>query len=226
MKSLFSLALFCAVVGASLAPAQTSNSVHESAPGGRAMQQKGFVDSTLGRINPNNIDYGQRIEDKRRVAVESTLESYDFWSNGVVMGVAVLLFLYVLHQGRVRKQMTFSTAELVTSYHNQLAVAEGQLSDVSAKYLKLTAEVEREKETALAAKTTPPRSQTAASGNNKDVGRNASSAAEQQLRDENGKLSKQLGSANETITSLRNQVSTLSRRLEEEQNKNRRLSGA
>src|SRR5258708_4535764 len=159
MKSLYSLVLFCAFVGASFAPAQTSISRHDPAPRNRAMQQKGFVESTLGRINPNNVDYGQRVEDMRRVGLESTLGNYDFWSNGVVMGVAVLLFLYVLYQGKVRKQMTFSTAELVTSYHNQLAVAEEQLSEVSAKYLKLTTEVEREKESTLAVKAAPPRSQ-------------------------------------------------------------------
>lgn len=226
MKSSYSLILSCAVMVASIAPAQTSNSGHDPVPRSRAMQQKGFVDSTLGRINPNNVDYGQRIEDVRRIAFESTLESYDFWSNVAVMAVAVLLFLYVLYQARVRKKMTFSTAELLTSYHNQLAVAEEQLSDVSAKYVRLTAAVEREKEAMVAAKAAPARPQTVGSGNNKDVGRNASSTAEQQLRDDNAKLSQQLGGANETINSLRKQVSTLSRRLEEEQQKNRRLSGA
>ncbi len=228
MKSLCSVVLFCAVVGASFAPAQMSNSRYDPAQGGKATQQKSFVESTLGRINPGDVDYGKRIEEMRHAGLESTIASYDFWSTGVVICVAVLLFLYVLYQGKVRKQMTFSTAELLTSYHNQLAVAEEQLCDVSAKYLKLTADVEREKEAALAVKATPARSQTSANANNnnKDAARNPSPAAEQQLRDDNGKLRQQLGSANETIASLRQQISTLSRRLEEEQNKNRRLSGA
>ena len=206
------------------AAAQTSNSRYDPTPGGRTVQKKSFVESTLSRINPGDVDYGQHIEDVRRIAIESTLENYYFWSNAVATVVAVVLFVFVLYQLKLRRQMIFSTAELVTSYHNQLTVAEAQLSNVTARYAKLKTEIEQEPVPAV--KAPPSRPPRAASSDGKEPARDPMPPTEKQVRDDNTKLKQQLGSANETITSLRQQVSTLGRRLEEEQQKNRRLSGA
>lgn len=218
--------VFVVVVVASTAAAQTSNSRYDPTPGGHAVQRKSFVESTLSRINPQDSDYGQHIEEVRRIAIESTLDNYYFWSNAVATVVSVMLFVFLLYQLKLRRHMIFSTAEVVTSYHNQLAVAEAQLSKVSTRYAKLRTEMEQEKEPALTLKAPSSRPQRAASGDGKEPARDPMPTTEKQLRDDNTKLKQQLGSANETITSLRQQVSTLSRRLEEEQQKNRRLSGA
>lgn len=212
------------VVVASTAAGQTSNSRYDPTPGGRTVQKKSFVESTLGRINPGDVDYGQRIEEARRIAIEAIFENYYFWSNAVSTAVAVVLFVFVLYQLKMRRQMIFSTAELVTSYHNQLTVAEAQLSKVSVRYAKLRTDIEQEPVPTV--KAPPSRPQRAASSDGKEPARDPMPATEKQVRDDNTKLKQQLGSANETITSLRQQVTTLGRRLEEEQQKNRRLTGA
>jgi hypothetical protein len=168
------------------------------------------------------------------MTLETTIESPVVWSNVVAIGSVVLLALYVFHLQRAQKQLIYGTADVVTSYHNQLAVCEDQLADVSAKYLRLKTGLDEEMEAELSGKQAQPKSQTASissgksTGNSKDTGAagpTAASPTEQQLRDEMTKLKQQAARDGTTISSLRQQNVTLSRRLEEEQQKNRKLSG-
>ena len=50
-------------------------------------QKDGFVDSTLKRINPCDTDYGQHLDEGRRMVLKETIESAYFWSNIVSLGL-------------------------------------------------------------------------------------------------------------------------------------------
>jgi len=233
MKSLCLVVLFSMLLPVSFAAALAQSSRYDPMPHGAAKQHQSFVEFVFGRINPHNIDYGQRIEDFRFMALTATVGNPDFWSEVVLIGFAGFLLLYALYLQRVQRQMTLSTAELVTSYHNQLAVCEDQLADVSAKYLKLKTELDEEMESSPSARPAQVRSQAVAAGGNDSssdhapgpAGPNTSSSAQQQLRDEVAKLKEQISRDGATVISLRQQNVTLSRRVEEEQQKNRRLRG-
>ena len=50
-------------------------------------QKDGFVDFTLKRINPCDTDYGQHLDEGRRMVLKETIESAYFWSNIVSLGL-------------------------------------------------------------------------------------------------------------------------------------------
>lgn len=210
---------------------QTPSSHYDPAPSSTDRRQKSFTESALARINLRDIDYGQRIEDARRTAIEATVENYYFWSNLVSAAVAVGMFLYALYLYRMRQHMTFTAAELATAHQNQLAVAQAHIADLSAKFRQLRSETDTQREAGVAVKSAVAKSTLAAAGrgnNGKDAAvssQPAPSPVERQLRDEKEKLNQQLARANESITSLRQQVATLTGKIEEEQRKNRRLRG-
>ena len=52
----------------------------------------GFVDSTLKRINPCDTDYGQHLDEVRKMVFKGTIESAYFWSNIVSLGLLGGLF--------------------------------------------------------------------------------------------------------------------------------------
>src|ERR1700747_92052 len=46
-----------------------------------------FVDCALKRINPSDRNYGQCIDEGRKLVLEETIENGYFWSNMVALGL-------------------------------------------------------------------------------------------------------------------------------------------
>lgn len=214
------------LLAACLGTAQTPTSSHAPAPASHKGPQKSFIDFVFSRINSKDIDYGQRIEDLRSTALEATVLDFGFWTDIVAAGVLGMTFIIIYWQYRQNQRVRFSTTRIVTGYRNELAVARDHIAKLSAEYARLKTVADEQVEAALVSR--PPASKREnASGNGagKGASSSAQSAVEQHLREDNDKLNQQLRRANETIGNLRQQTGTLTQRLEEEQQKNRRLRG-
>ena len=107
----------------------------------RARQQskshEGFMDFALKRINPENVDYGYRWEEARKLAVNQTVKRIDFWMVMVALGFPVLSFLTVLHQHRERNRRERITAEFLAQYHNAWVDAQAQATEAIGRYNEL-----------------------------------------------------------------------------------------
>src|ERR1700730_8574301 len=57
-----------------------------------------FVDFALNRINPSDKNYGQCIDEGRRIVLEESIESGYFWSNMVALGLLGCLFVIIVYQ--------------------------------------------------------------------------------------------------------------------------------
>ena len=74
-------------------------------PAGQAQssrQKDGFVDFTLKRINPTDKDYGQCLDEGRKLMLEETMRNGYFWSNLIALGLLACLFVIIVYQRRVQ----------------------------------------------------------------------------------------------------------------------------
>ncbi len=160
------------------------------------------------------------------------MDDYYYWSNLVAISGLVIVFCLFFRQHVVLKRRVFSTARVVTWYHNELVEARNQAFEQGAKYLQLKRHTDDQIEAGLAQKPQPPKGASVSGepsgGSGKRVNgavSNAPTQGEQALRDSIKKLEQQAGKDKETINSLRQQTGVLSRRLQDEQQKNRSLRG-
>jgi hypothetical protein len=220
---------FLAIAFAAMAASgQTSRSSYDPAANRPAKQHGSFIDFTLRKINPQDIDYGQSIEEMRRTAMIATIDDYYYWSNLVAISGLVIMFCLFYRQHIVLKRRVFSTARVVTWYHNELLEARNQAFEQGAKYLDLKRLADDQFEAGLAQKPQPPKGAAVSAEPSEGPGKSVNGAAantrtqgEQELRETIKKLEQQAGKDKETITSLRQQTGILSRRLQDEQQKNR-----
>ncbi|HWH58421.1 MAG TPA: hypothetical protein VN682_12370 [Terriglobales bacterium] len=191
-------------------------------------QRKSFVDFVLGRFNPGDIDYGQRIEQRRQQALDSTVRDFGFWANMLVMLMLCLAFFMAYWQYRQNQNLRFHTARLLAAYRNQLVQVCAHNRELASKYEQLRRAADEPPQGAVLAKTASATRGTSAteSGSARvQLLENAGThpPTEQQLLQENERLKRQLSQENQTSSSLRRQVTTLGKRLEEEQHKSRNL---
>ena len=100
--------LFLSMVSA-VCVAQGNNSSYDPLTQRRSSKQKdGFVDSTLKQINPCDTDYGQHLDEGRRMVLEGTIESAYFWSNIVSLGLLGCLFIIIIYQHRIQRRREWS----------------------------------------------------------------------------------------------------------------------
>jgi hypothetical protein len=191
-------------------------------------QRKSFVDSVLGRFNPGDIDYGQRIEEWRQQALDSTVRDVGFWADMFVMLMLCLAFLMAYWQYRQNQNLRFHTTRLLAGYRNQLVQVSAHNGELASKYEQLRRAADEPPQEAVLAKTVSAARGTSVSETGSarvQLLENAGSQppTEQQLRQENERLKRQLRQENQSSSSLRRQITTLGKRLEEEQQKSRNL---
>jgi hypothetical protein len=168
----------------------------------------------MDRVNPQDIDYGQRIEDVRQTAIMATIDDYYFWSNLAATGALSMMFLIVWWQHRQNQRMRHSTARIVTGYYNELAVARDQITRLSTEYTQAKRMLAEQLAANLAPKALLARQESApGSSGNQGVGGSVSNG--QPGRD-------QLQAENE---GLKQQVRILTLKCQEEQQRNRKLKG-
>jgi hypothetical protein len=99
-------------------------------PTGHAQSSKpkdGFVDFTLKSINPADKDYGQCLDDGRKMLLEETVRNGYFWSNLIALGLLACLFVIIVYQHRVQTCREWAAAETLAQYEYSLARANAQV---------------------------------------------------------------------------------------------------
>jgi hypothetical protein len=127
LAMMFSLFLALAL---SLGSAQAANQTPRSEP---PKQKQGLLDFALKSINPADRDYGQCIDEGRRLLLEETVERAYFWSNLVAVGLLGGFFIVIVHQHRVQKRREGIASEALAQYQHALARAEAQLDDATRR---------------------------------------------------------------------------------------------
>lgn len=221
MKRSCSSLLLAFVLLAPVVGAQTPTSRSDPAPAHPSLQRKSIVDS-FGLINSRNTDYGQCIEDARRIGIESTVDSVSFWSNVVALVTAFGFLVYILQLRKQRTQMLWSTAQLVAKYQNQLSAGQQSYQHLHKEYSQFLEELEQQKEPKLTLKSSAARGRNP--GENRDNGPAVAVQPEPRVADQRQGLN-QSPMRDDTVASLRQQVSSLTHQLEQERQKNRRLRG-
>ncbi|WP_158790034.1 hypothetical protein [Granulicella sp. L60] len=86
MKNIYRVAILGLTLSTSpLCPAQSAPSAASSQPAPKRSQ--GFLDYALGKINPDNKDYGSSTADARSALAGYTIQNLYFWSNVVCLSL-------------------------------------------------------------------------------------------------------------------------------------------
>ena len=93
------------------------------APERPTQRPQGFFDYALGKINPQDKDYGTAIEGRRNGAVEHTVENLYFWSNVVTLLLLCGAAAIALLQWRASDKREVIAASLIAQLWN------GRMSD-------------------------------------------------------------------------------------------------
>ena len=229
MKRAIQMLLMMALYITDFAAVQAPRSRFDPAPASHAAQQKSFVDWTLSQINSQDVDYGERIEEMRQIILADTLRDPSFRTEALLIAALCVLYVGYWWETRTQRALQVSTTRIVTAYHSELAMAREKIARLSAEYMQAKRILDEQLEAEVVAKPQKTKSENAASSGNGSkgtiiLGGNGKTVDPQLSAQDNG-LKQQLVQANDTIASLRKQVSVVTRKYEEEQQKNRRLRG-
>lgn len=226
MKRAARLLLPLAMSAVCFAVAQVPSSRYDPGAGRRPTQQKSFIEWAFSRINPRNIDYGARIEAMRQDLLNGTVRNPEWWGKALL--IAALTGLYIAYYWEVRRsgRIIVSTARVVAGYENELVMARGQITKLTAEHRRAKRILDDQVEAAKSQKSKSTGSAPSEDGLKANAyGDGKDRPNEPQTEGQDSELSQQLLAANQTIGSLRRQVGTLTKKYEEEQQKNRKLKG-
>ena len=118
----------------SLCFAQARPSGYDPAAQAQSPRQKdGFVDFALKRINPADKDYGQCLDEGRKLLIEETMRNGYFWSNLVALGLLACLFVIIVYQHRVQTCREWTAAEMLAQHEHALARANVQVEEATSR---------------------------------------------------------------------------------------------
>lgn len=209
------LLLPTAVIMGQTAPAHAAPTPHLG-------RQTGLVDSMKQGSTARGIDYGQQFEEARNVLVESTIKSYEFWITVLALSLNLALVFYVRYLDAVRKQVLRSTARLVATYQSQLATGQRSYLLLQQNYSKFKDDFEEEKEPRLS--TRPPAQKARNAHDTRAIPADPPTPTTV-AGSPQPPSSPTAAPAEETVLSMRRQITTLTHQLEEERQKNRKLRG-
>ncbi len=118
------LLLTIVCVGVMQAQKSAYDPVTQGAP---AKPKQGFIDFTLKRINPSDKDYGECLDQGRKLILQKSIQNGFFWSNVVSLSLLGYLFVIVVYQHRQRVRREWSIAEMLQQYEHALSRADGQI---------------------------------------------------------------------------------------------------
>jgi hypothetical protein len=95
-----------------------------SAPHQTARRSQGFLDYTLGKINPANRDYGLSAADLRAEAVHDSIDDLYFWSNLVTLSLLASITVIRVLEHRAAEKKEVICVTLITQLWN------GRVSDL------------------------------------------------------------------------------------------------
>lgn len=210
-----------------LAPAAFSQQapVSRYSPGALSRGQPKNPLDFLNQLNRKNLDFGQCIEDGRRIAIESTIYEFGFWVNLGTMATVVGFFFYIMRLRGERKQILVSTAQVVAKYQNQLSTGQKHYKELYEAYRQYMDDLDREKEPKLAAKAPLPKGRNAGDQREKTGDLKAVPIAVTAAPPDQPPAASQPAVNDGAFQSLRQQITALTQQLEQERQKNRKLRG-
>jgi hypothetical protein len=144
--------ILCAMLLA-LPPFSFGQTPNQPAPSQQPPRKpEGFFDFILGKINPNGVDYGTRMQSGRDAVVANTVDDLYFWSNAVTLLLLTGSVSIVLLQWRSEAKREVITAALIAELWNG-RVSDGiELNRRTEQFNQLVAAHNAEVEKALAVK--------------------------------------------------------------------------
>ncbi len=140
--------------------AQERRSGYDPAAHTRSPRPKdGFVDFALKRINAADKDYGQCLDEGRKLLIEETMRNGYFWSNLVALGLLACLFIIIVYQHRVQTCREWATAEMLAQHEHALARANAQVEEATNRNRGLMEALTTLRESALRSQAPPGEAQ-------------------------------------------------------------------
>jgi hypothetical protein len=140
--------------------AQARPSGYDPAAQAQSPRQKdGFVDFALKRINPADKDYGQCLDEGRRLLIEETIKNGYFWSNLVALGLLACLFVIIVYQRRVQTCREWTAAEMLAQHEHALTRANAQVEEATGRNRDLMEALTTLRESALRSQAPPGEAQ-------------------------------------------------------------------
>jgi hypothetical protein len=130
-------------------PALSRRPNYDPMPQKPAAQSSGFLDSSLGRINPKNADYGCQIDTERQFLVEQTLKNLEFWIVGITVSLLIVCFFLLLHQSRERDRREIIAAGFLAHYYNAWVDARSDADHAVSRHNELVKRTNAAAESAL-----------------------------------------------------------------------------
>lgn len=171
MKSFDHLAI-CLLLLLSYSVAWSQRSSYDPAAPKASRQHDGFVDFALKQINPQDTDYGCKIDEARELAVDETFKNIDSWSVFVALFFLILSFLMLLHQHREQNRRQMIAAGFLAQYHNAWVDARAQAEHAIRRHNELVNTTSGTAEAALRSQS-PDSALAKARTVNSDLSRNA-----------------------------------------------------
>lgn len=132
-------------------PALSQRSKFDPMPRTPAAQSSGFLDSSLGLINPKNTDYGCQIDTERQFVVEQTIKNLGFWIVGIAVSLLIVSFFMLLHQSRERDRREMIAAGFLAHYYNAWIDARSHADNAIRRHNELVKRTNAAAESALRA---------------------------------------------------------------------------
>ena len=120
-----------------------------------APKRQGFFDYALGKINPQDKDYGTTIEANRSAVVGSTIDDLFFWSNVVTLILLCTLAGIVLLQWRAADKREVIAASLISQLWNGRVSDRIEIERRTAEFNRLVEAHNSEVERSLSQNSTP-----------------------------------------------------------------------
>jgi hypothetical protein len=92
-----------------------------------------FVDYTLKRVNPTDTNYGQRLDEGRRMLLDETVKNAYFWSNLTALGLLGCFFAIIFHQHRIQVEREWAMADVISQYEQALARSNKEIEDATKR---------------------------------------------------------------------------------------------
>jgi len=108
-----------------------------------------LADFALKRINPSDKNYGQCIDEGRKMVLEETIEHGYFWSNLVAFGLLGCLFVIIVYQHKRQARRQWIVAEVLQQYEHALARANAQADEATKRNHELVEALTGARESAL-----------------------------------------------------------------------------
>jgi hypothetical protein len=122
-------------------------------------QKDGFVDFALKSINPADKDYGQCLDEGRKLLIEETMRNGYFWSNLVALGLLACLFVIIVYQHRVQTHREWTTADMLAQHEHALSRANAHVEEATNRNRGLMEALTALRESALRSQAPPGEAQ-------------------------------------------------------------------